>query len=149
MRAVFDADRMDALNGAQDLVQRLVTHDDAQLALLTGNLEAMAYLKVGAIGFDRTHFPFGAFGSDAEDRNALPHIALDRAAAHAGRSFPAGDAVIIGDTPRDIECGRAAGCMTVAVATGRYDRDALAEHTPDVLLDDLADTDAALQAILG
>lgn len=149
MHRMFDADSVDALDGAQALVQHLVDEAEVQLALLTGNLEEMAYLKVGAIGFDRAHFPFGAFGSDDEDRNALPLIALDRASGHAGRSFACHDALIIGDTPRDIECGRAAGCTTVAVATGKFDRDTLAEHAPDVLLDDLADIDAALRAILG
>ena len=148
MHRVFDPATVDALDGAQALVHRLADEARAQLALLTGNLEEMAYLKVGAIGFDRAHFPFGAFGSDAEDRNALPAIALDRATSHAGRAFAGGEAVIIGDTPRDIECGRAAGCYTVAVATGRFDADALAEHEPDVLLTDLVDTDRALAAIL-
>lgn len=149
MHRVFDPARVDALDGATALVERLADEAQAQLALLTGNLEEMAYLKVGAIGFDRGHFPFGAFGSDDEDRNVLPGIALERAATHARRSFGGSDTVIIGDTPRDIECGRAAGCMTVAVATGRYDRDALAEHAPDVLLGSLADTDAVLEALLG
>ena len=56
--------------------------------------------------------------------------------------------VIIGDTPRDIECGRLGGCRTVAVPTGRYDRAALAEHEPDVLLDSLADAEAFIDAVL-
>lgn len=149
MHRIFDPASVDALDGAQALVRRLADEAEAQLALLTGNLEEMAYLKVGAIGFDRAHFPFGAFGSDDEDRNTLPSIALDRAASHAGRTFACDATVVIGDTPRDIECGRRAGCRTVAVATGRYDADALAEHAPDVLLTDLADTDRALAAILG
>ncbi|TQE92723.1 MAG: hypothetical protein FKY71_19320, partial [Spiribacter salinus] len=59
------------------------------------------------------------------------------------------DAVIIGDTPRDIACGRAHGCRTVAVATGAFDADALAAHTPDTLLPDLRDTRAALSALTG
>jgi phosphoglycolate phosphatase-like HAD superfamily hydrolase len=144
---VFDPAGADALDGACALVERLHGDERVQLALLTGNLREMAYLKVGAIGFDERHFPFGAFGSDSEHRNELPAIALERAAAHAGRSFE-GEVVIIGDTPRDIECGRAGGCVTVAVPTGRYDRAALAEHEPDVLLDSLADAEAFIASIL-
>ena len=146
MHRVFDPAGADALLGAQALVEQLHTDDRFQLALVTGNLQEMAYLKVGAIGFGEQHFPFGAFGSDHEDRNELPGIARSRAVAHAGIEH--GEAIIIGDTPRDIECGRAGGCMTVAVATGRFDRSTLAEHEPDVLLDSLEDADAFLRAII-
>ena len=148
MHRLFDPAGTDALDGATALVERLHTDGRAQLALLTGNLKEMAYLKVGAIGFGETHFPFGAFGSDSEDRNALPAVALERAVAHAGRAFE-GEVVIIGDTPRDIECGRLGGCTTVAVATGKYDRAALAEHEPDLLLDSLADADAFVAHVIG
>ena len=148
MHRVFDPGEADALDGACALVEQLHTDERAQLGLLTGNLQEMAYLKVGAIGFDEEHFPFGAFGSDHEDRNELPAIAVERAAAHAGRSFGDGDVVIIGDTPRDIECGRVGGCLTVAVATGRFDRETLAAHEPDVLLDSLADAEAFIASVL-
>ena len=148
MHRVFDPSGVDALDGACALVEHLAADERVQLALLTGNLEEMAYLKVGAIGFDRAHFPFGAFGSDSEHRNDLPAVALERAAAHAGRAFPCEDTIVIGDTPRDIECGRGAGCTVVAVATGRFGRDELAAHEPDVLFDSLADAEAFVRAVL-
>ncbi len=148
MRRMFDPAATDALAGAQPLVEQLHTDDRVQLGLLTGNLREMAYLKVGAIGLGETHFPFGAFGCDSENRNKLPAVAVERASAHARRSFDARDVVIIGDTPRDIECGRLGGCTTVAVATGKYDRAALAAHDPDVLLDDLADAEAFVESVL-
>ena len=148
MRRVFDPAGVTALAGARALVERLLGDERARLGLLTGNLREMAYLKVGALGLDERHFPFGAFGCDAEDRNALPRIAIERAAAHAGRPFAEADVVVIGDTPRDIECGRLGGCTTVAVATGRFGRDELAAHAPDLLLDDLADAEAFVRAVL-
>jgi len=46
---------------------------------------------------------------------------------------------VIGDTPFDINHGRAAGAVTVAVATGSYSRAQLEEHEPDFLFDDLTD----------
>lgn len=148
MHRLFDPAGTDALDGATALIERLHGDDRFQLALLTGNLQEMAYLKVGAIGFDDAHFPFGAFGSDSEERNTLPGIARQRALTHTNRAFPDADVFIIGDTPRDIECGRLGGCRTVAVPTGRYDRAALAAHEPDILLDSLADADAFLDALL-
>jgi phosphoglycolate phosphatase-like HAD superfamily hydrolase len=54
---------------------------------------------------------------------------------------------VIGDTPRDIECGKAFGAITVAVATGKYTREELASHGPDFLFDDFSDPDAVLKAI--
>src|SRR5690606_32166166 len=120
---------------------------DLPLGLLTGNLQPMAYLKLGRIGLG-DFFPFGAFGSDHEDRNCLPEVALARAEAHTGRRYAGKDVVVIGDTPRDIECGNAVGAFTVAVATGHYDRDALASHAPDLLLDTLEGADRLLEAVL-
>ncbi len=142
MHRLFDPATTDALDGAAALVERLHGDDRVQLALLTGNLREMAYLKVGAIGLGETHFPFGAFGSDHEDRNALPAIAAERAAAYAGRAFDPADVLVIGDTPRDIECARQFGAVAVAVATGSYDRASLAEHEPDILLGSLADLES-------
>lgn len=149
MHRTFDPAGTVELDGARALVERLHADERVQLALLTGNLQEMAYLKIGAIGLGERHFPFGAFGSDSEDRNALPAIALERATAHAGRSFPCEDTIVIGDTPRDIECGRLGGCTTIAVATGRFCREELAEHAPDVLLDSLADAEAFVEWVLG
>jgi phosphoglycolate phosphatase len=57
--------------------------------------------------------------------------------------------VVVGDTPRDIACARAGGARVVAVATGQYSADVLAQHAPDALLPSLGDTEAAVRAILG
>ena len=53
------------------------------------------------------------------------------------------------DTPNDIDCGRAAGARTIAVATGPYGADELRAHGADAVLPSLADTAAAVAAILG
>jgi len=57
--------------------------------------------------------------------------------------------VVIGDTPNDIDCGRAAGARTVAVATGPFGVDDLRAHGADVVLPNLADIETVLEAILG
>jgi phosphoglycolate phosphatase-like HAD superfamily hydrolase len=133
-------DPVSALPGVADLVRRL--HAAAvPLGLLTGNLHPLAYQKVGRIGLDAALFPFGAFGSDHEDRNALPAVAAARAAAHLRREVPLDDLVIIGDTPRDIACARAVGARVVAVATGRFAAADLADA--DLVLDSLDGADLA------
>ena len=90
------------------------------LALVTGNFEPIARLKLERAGLGR-HFARGqgAFGSDSEDRAELPPIARRRAGAD-GRSYPRERTVVVGDTPRDIACARADGVRCLAVATGPF-----------------------------
>lgn len=132
------------LPGARELVEVLHDSEDACLALVTGNLERGARLKLGSVGL-ADFFPVGAFGSDHEERNLLPGVAMERAASHFGRDFAGRDTVVIGDTPRDIACGRAAGAATVAVATGRYRVAELEACGPDLLFEDFSDTVATVQ----
>ena len=124
---------VEALPGAVDLVRRL--DGQVPLGLLTGNMEPMAYAKVDQIGLGRAELPFGAFGSDAADRDALPAIAAERAREHLGRSVDHAELVIVGDTPRDIQCARAVGATCVAVATGHHAADELRDA--DLVLDSL------------
>jgi phosphoglycolate phosphatase-like HAD superfamily hydrolase len=112
------ADRV--LPGIPDLLQWLSDIDDVRLSLVTGNYEPVARLKLARAGLGR-HFPSGqgAFGSDAEDRAALPPLARRRAGAD-GVSYPRDQTIVIGDTPRDIACALADGLRCFAVATGPF-----------------------------
>lgn len=135
-----------ALPGAIEAVEELSLTPRYQLALLTGNLRPMAYRKLAAIRIDH-HFPFGAFGCDHEDRNRLPAVAAARARRHLGRPLDPRDVVVIGDTPRDIECARAFGAHALAVATGNYSREALAGCGADRVLDDLTTLAECLETL--
>ena len=126
-----------ALPGAEAAVQA-VADAGHRMGVLTGNIESCAYAKLDAAGLGG-RFAWGAFGSDDEDRDRLPAHAARRYAAHYGEAVGADAFVLVGDTPRDIACARAAGAAVVAVATGRYSRDALAAHAPDLVLDSLED----------
>ena len=108
---------MRAKPGVVDLVQALARDPRVTLALLTGNLEPGARLKVEPLGLNH-HFPFGAFGSDHEDRYRLPPVAVERARAHTGHAFSGKRVVIVGDSIHDVRCGRSLGVRAVAVATG-------------------------------
>ena len=111
--------------GVSALLEGLAARDGVRLALVTGNYEPIARLKLERAGlghwFARGQ---GAFGSDSEDRAALPPIARRRAGAD-GRPFPRAHTVVVGDTPRDIACARADRLRSVAVATGPYRREDL------------------------
>lgn len=142
-----------------DLSGRLAPHASAVLAqvseqqryrcsLVTGNIQQVARLKLDAAGI---LYPFvegqGGFGCDSDDRNELPPIARMRAGQlwNGGDPWPAERTVVIGDTPRDIACARADGTLVVAVATGPFAADDLAEA--DVVIEDLRQLDAALESL--
>jgi phosphoglycolate phosphatase len=114
------------------------------VGLLTGNLKRGAQMKLGTHRlWDR--FSIGAFADDNRDRNMLGPIAKKRAEAEFQTAFD--ELFIIGDTPRDVACGKAARATVLAVATGRYSRESLAAHKPDYLFDDLSETQAVLAAL--
>jgi phosphoglycolate phosphatase-like HAD superfamily hydrolase len=138
--------RVDLLPGVAELLGFLAERPDAVLGLLTGNIESLAYAKLRACGIV-DYFTFGAFGSDRENRYELPSIAVERAFEQTGHRFEGKNVVVIGDTEHDILCGRSIGVFSVAVATGRFDRDFLNRHEPDLLLDDLTRPDLLMDAI--
>jgi phosphoglycolate phosphatase-like HAD superfamily hydrolase len=121
----------------------LAARPGVRLGLLTGNLEAIAWLKLERANlagfFARGQ---GAFGSDAEDRTELVPIARRRAGA-PGEPYRRGLTVVVGDTPSDIACARADGVRCIAIATGPFAPEDLQaadavlpglEALPDVLL---------------
>lgn len=148
MRATLTPADVEVLPEVSRLLSRLDAHSDIHLGLVTGNVESIAYEKLGAQGL-ADYFPVGAFGSDHAERNRLPALATRRATDHTGQAFyPDEHAVVIGDTPHDIECARAAGARVVAVCTGNYSRNQLSQHDPDLLLDTLPPPDAFLDRVL-
>jgi phosphoglycolate phosphatase-like HAD superfamily hydrolase len=115
-------------------------------SLLTGNIESNAALKVSAFGLDRwLDFEVGAYGSDPHERRSdLVAVARERAATKYGEST---GAVLVGDTPLDVQAAHEAQARAVAVMTGFADRQALLRARPEALLEDYSDTAAAVAAI--
>lgn len=128
------------LPGIRELIEYLAGQPDTTLGLLTGNLERGARLKLDHYDL-WDFFPFGAFADDHHDRNALGPCALTRAVTHAGFEFRPERVDVVGDTGHDVACGKAFGARTIAVATGSWSRERLAECAPDFLFDDLANVD--------
>lgn len=138
--------RKGLMPGVRELLDALAPRDDIYLALLTGNYEAGARLKLEYFDLWR-YFPCGAFGDDAPHRNVLVPKALTRVAACGGPSFTAADAVVIGDTPLDVACAAFAGARSLAVATGSHSVDQLRAAGADIVMQDLGDTDQVLRVI--
>jgi phosphoglycolate phosphatase-like HAD superfamily hydrolase len=115
------------LPGVRELLASLAGQPDVRTALLTGNFEPVARLKLERAGIGGAFAPGqGAFGSDAEDRLLLPPIARRRAGTFQA-PYPRAQTIVVGDTPRDIACARADGVRCVAVASGPFTRDELAD----------------------
>ncbi|MAE71271.1 MAG: hypothetical protein CME06_12495 [Gemmatimonadetes bacterium] len=133
--------------GVLELLERLAGEGAAHVGLVTGNFEKGAALKLARMGIDH-YFAVGAYGSDHADRDRLPAIAMERAAEHFGVRHAPERVTVIGDTPSDVRCARAAGVRALAVATGGYDSAALTEHRPDHLLEDLGDVERVVGILM-
>lgn len=133
--------------GARELLEALDDHAHLHLALLTGNYRGAAEIKL-------THFElwdffeWGAFSDDSADRNALVPIALDRAETYDVPAEAIERIIVIGDTPHDIECARAGGARSIAVATGGHSIEELKAAGADVVLQDLSETDKVIALLI-
>lgn len=134
---------MDVLPGVVALLDALDGEDGVGLGLLTGNIAGGAELKLRNAGlFER--FRMGSYGSDSEARDDLMAIALGRAEETWGVAVAPGEVFVVGDTPRDVQCGRLAGTRTLAVATGHYGLEELMATGADHVVRDLSDTGTVL-----
>jgi phosphoglycolate phosphatase-like HAD superfamily hydrolase len=131
------------LPGVRGLIDRLRARGDVLLGLCTGNLARGAELKLSAAGLWGP-FRFGGYGSDAE-----PRADIVRAAWRRAQELGAKDALVIGDTPRDILAAHDAGLPACGVATGRYSVHDLTAHGADIALKDFSDVDAAERLLMG
>jgi phosphoglycolate phosphatase len=111
----------------------------AVLGLLTGNYAEAIPLKFAAAGIDLTWFEITAFADDASSRRDLVDVAMTKLARSTGGPVDSRRVVIVGDTPRDVDCAHAHGCFAFAVATGGYDVAALREAGADRVVADLGD----------
>lgn len=131
------------LPGVLPLLARLAETPDLRLGLVTGNLEAGARIKLAL--HDLNHFfPSGGFGEDGPDRAAVARVAVSRVAAGSTVPVKPDLVTIIGDSERDVECGRRNGYRTLAVVSGWTSREELAAEKPDHLVENLVATDELL-----
>lgn len=130
----------------REILDHLAARPDVRCYLLTGNTRGGARAKLTYYDLAR-YFPDGAFAEDASDRAVI----ATRALALARRAGPVADdsVFVIGDTPHDIHCANAIGARTMAVATGGYTLDELAEHRPWRVFAELPPVDEFVRLIDG
>jgi phosphoglycolate phosphatase-like HAD superfamily hydrolase len=132
--------------GIRPLLEELHGRTDVFLALLTGNFEETARIKLEHFDLWR-YFRCGAYGGDASDRNALVPFAVERACRSGLSAVAPAEVFVVGDTPLDVACAHAAGAIPVGVATGTFTVDELRASGAAIVFEDLSDTAAFLRVL--
>lgn len=133
-------DKVRILPGVRELLTALSRRGDVLVGLLTGNYREGVEIKLAAAGIAIDQFRIGAFAEDGACRGDLVHAAVAQASAYLGETCSAAQAIVIGDTPRDIDCARETGAQVLAVATGQYSLEQLLAYSPDAAVTDLTDS---------
>ncbi len=141
------SERVQALPGIRSLLEVLAEEHRVTLALLTGNIEPGARIKLGGASLN-DYFPFGAFGSDSANREELPPIAVERASRIDGHRFERRDVVIIGDSIYDVRCGVPHDATTIAVASGKTPAEKLLAENPHHFFENAENVEAMMKAIM-
>lgn len=137
-------DRVRLLPGVRQTLDLLRQRDDMMLGVLSGNYRAAAPLKFASVGVDPAWFSIWALGDEAPSRPDLVALAMKRYQEHTGHSADPKRVVIVGDTPRDVDCAKAHGCRAFAVATGRFSVDQLRQAGADCVAEDLSEPSALM-----
>ena len=131
--------------GVVDLLESIHTLPDITVSILSGGVRKAVEWKLNVFGL--SHFfdwSCAAFGSDSPNRNDLPKYSLQRFHSQIKPS----EVVVIGDTPKDIECAHKFGSRVFAVATGKYSLKELSAFNPDYVSQDLSDKKLFLSTIM-
>ena len=130
-------------DGIGQLIERLnhMSTNDApvMMGLLTGNYAKGAELKLESAGIDPAWFAITAYGDEAESRPDLTELAMKKYEAMMGIKANPKRVIVIGDTPRDVDCAKAHGCCAFAVATGSFTVEQLLDSGADYAVENLAD----------
>jgi phosphoglycolate phosphatase-like HAD superfamily hydrolase len=136
------------LPGVRETLEALNAHPRYQSALVTGNIQPMAQLKMELVGLDHFFTLPGAFGDESHNRRDLPARAAERIRKHLQVDLAPEQFIVIGDTPNDIDCARHFGARAVAVGTGRfYSSEEILACEPDAMLPDLTDTKLVIETL--
>jgi len=143
-----NGDFFEVLPGVKETLEVLSNHPRYRSALVTGNIEPMAQLKMELVGLDQFFTLPGAFGDESHERRDLPERAAKRINTFLQTDLQPKQFIVIGDTPNDIDCAHHFGARAVAVGTGRfYSKDELLACKPDAWLPDLSDPELVLTTL--
>jgi len=116
--------------------------------VLTGAIRPNATEVLRAFGLERfLDTEIGGYGSEVFPKGAMLLNTRRRAAEKYGADFPETATVYIADSIRDVAAARIGGARSLGVASGRSSAGELRDAGADLVLDDLAGTEAVLDAV--
>jgi phosphoglycolate phosphatase-like HAD superfamily hydrolase len=116
------------------------------VVLYTGDSPGVTQRVLEVTGLGK-YFKFSVYGTEANSRVDMARLAIKKADQLTGARFDGKNVVIIGDSVRDIECGKQLNALTIAVATGFHSEEELTSRKPDYLFKDLKDYRKVLKTI--
>ena len=134
-RTVAESKNFRVLPGVVETLDRLGA-DGYLLGITTGGMEAAAHIKLARANLNH-YFCFGGYGSDSTDRAELTRRALARAGTLLGERVDPQEALVVGDTPHDVDAAHDVGALAVGVATGHFTKDELRDAGADHVLGSL------------
>jgi phosphoglycolate phosphatase len=134
-QTVAQSKHFEVLPGVEETLDRL-SAAGYLLGITSGEVEAAAHIKLGRAKLNH-YFCFGGYGSDSANRTTLTRKALERAGNLLGEALDPKEALVVGDTPLDIDAAHGAGAVAVAVATGHFTTAELRAAGADYVLSSL------------
>jgi len=133
------------LPGVKKLLNGLTKAGD-MIMLYTGDSHSVvkSVFRVTGIG---KYFVATFYGTEVTNRVDMVRSAIQKAEKMTGRIFQGKEIVIIGDSVRDIECGKEFNALTIAVATGFHSLPRLEAAKPDYVFGNLRDYKKILQIL--
>jgi phosphoglycolate phosphatase len=133
--------------GIRESLSQLRQNSAVTLGLLTGNYAEAIPMKLATIGIEPAWFEITACGDEGDDRRALAGLAITKYERRLGMPVDPARVIVVGDTPRDVDCAHAHCCFAFAVATGGYSIAELEAAGADAVVSDLADPTPLLETI--
>ena len=133
------------LSGAMELLEKL-SKTEHIIVLYTGEPPGIVGAVFRATGLGK-YFKFCFYGTEVNSRADMVRMAIEKARQFTGKKFENKDTVIIGDSVRDVQCGKIFNALTIAVATGFHSKEELSSAHPDYLLNNLQDYARVLSVI--
>ena len=133
-----------AIEGIKELLEVLKEKKVFYNALGTGNIECAARAKLSKDGLN-VYFPIGGFSEGETLRWKVIEKAAILSHRHYGVDFNGESIYVIGDTPKDIECGKILGTHTIGIANQSYSAQQLYDCGAEHVIEDYTDVTGFLK----
>jgi len=132
--------------GAFKLLEYLSDLPGIHLALATGNIESVSWMKLRRVRL-HTYFRCGGFGAHHTERTAILSDAVFSAHHHFKKKFKKRKTFVIGDTEHDVRAAHRIGLRSIGVDTGSTRGRDFHRIRPHHRLPDFSDLDAFVRIL--